>query len=435
MPKVSVIVPVYNAGNAVRRCVESILNQEYKDLELIVVNDGSKDDSGKILDEYAAKDPRVIVIHKENSGVSDTRNQALDIAQGEYVQFLDADDWITTDATKSLVRAIEENGADLVVADFYRVVGENLAKKGSIYNAKLLTRDEYAQWMMESPADYYYGVIWNKLYRRSLIETYHLRMDKTLSFCEDFVFNLEYLLHCKTVFPLQIPIYYYVKTDGSLVAQNLDLAKIVRMKTSIYEYYDNFYRNILNEEEYSQERINIARFLVSVANDNFVVPMMPGTKKLGDEKVSVSLEVSKNPDPIASTYYVNKLFDRYLNTIAQKYNLDMKDIRVFYALREAGETSSQKDLADFCGYPLPQVILSLEKLSLKKIINTEISLNGITTTINDSAAELSKDIDDALKDYASVVFEGFSEEDRERFERDRIRIYYRIKQVLENYES
>ena len=101
-PKVSIIIPVYNAEKAVRRCVDSVLDQEYTDFELLLMDDGSKDGSPAILDEYAEKDERVRVVHKENSGVSATRNMALDMARGDWVQFLDADDWITKDATKLL---------------------------------------------------------------------------------------------------------------------------------------------------------------------------------------------------------------------------------------------------------------------------------------------------------------------------------------------
>lgn len=107
-PTVSIIVPVYNAENTIRRCVDSILNQEYTDFELILVNDGSKDLSGAICDEYAAQDSRVKVIHKENSGVSDSRNLALDMAKGTYLQFLDADDWITPNATRLFVEAASD---------------------------------------------------------------------------------------------------------------------------------------------------------------------------------------------------------------------------------------------------------------------------------------------------------------------------------------
>lgn len=107
MPSVSIIIPVYNAEKTVDRCINSILNQTYKDFELLLLNDGSTDASGMICDSYAKKDTRIRVIHKENSGVSDTRNQGIAMAKGEYIQFLDSDDWVTPEATGVFVRAAE----------------------------------------------------------------------------------------------------------------------------------------------------------------------------------------------------------------------------------------------------------------------------------------------------------------------------------------
>ena len=215
-PTVSIIVPVYNAAHTIGRCIESILNQQYTDFELFLVDDGSRDGSGIICDAYAKRDSRIRVIHKENSGVSDTRNMALDLAQGTYLQFLDSDDWITPDATSSLVRAAEANRCDLVIADFYRVIGERVSRKGDIEEDSVLTREEFSAHMMENPADFYYGVLWNKLYRRDIVEAHHLRMDPDISWCEDFMFNLEYIRYAERFYALQIPIYYYVKTKGSL---------------------------------------------------------------------------------------------------------------------------------------------------------------------------------------------------------------------------
>ena len=131
-PKVSIIVPVYNAEKSLARCVDSILNQEFRDFELILMDDGSKDRSGEICDGYARADARVVVVHKENTGVSDTRNQAIARARGTFLQFVDSDDWLTADATKLMVRAAEETGCDMVIADFYRVVGEMVSQKGDI---------------------------------------------------------------------------------------------------------------------------------------------------------------------------------------------------------------------------------------------------------------------------------------------------------------
>ena len=202
-PKVSIIVPVYNAEKSLARCVDSILNQEFRDFELILMDDGSKDRSGEICDGYARADARVVVVHKENTGVSDTRNQAIARARGTFLQFVDSDDWLTADATKLMVRAAEETGCDMVIADFYRVVGEMVSQKGDIDADQVIGREAFVGFMMENPADYYYGVLWNKLYRRSLVEAHGIRMDAKLSWCEDFLFNLEYVRYATTFYALR----------------------------------------------------------------------------------------------------------------------------------------------------------------------------------------------------------------------------------------
>lgn len=194
-PLVSVIVPIYNAAEYLERCINSVLGQEYKNFELILVNDGSQDASGEICRAYAAQDERVKVLEKENSGVSNSRNRAMDMAEGEYLQFLDADDWLTPDATKLFVQSAVNNDCDMVIADFYRVSGEKVSHKGDIEKEGILSREEFANYMMENPADFYYGVLWNKLFRRDLVEKHGLRMDPEISWCEDFIFNLEYIRH------------------------------------------------------------------------------------------------------------------------------------------------------------------------------------------------------------------------------------------------
>ena len=176
MSKVSIIVPVYNGEKVLKRCVESLLNQDHKDIEIILVDDGSKDSSFEIISEYAEKDERIVPIHKENSGVSSTRNLAISKAKGDYIQFVDVDDWLPFDSTKLLVRSMEEEGADMVIADFYRVIDDKISKKGSIRKGGVLTLAEYADKMLLSPADFYYGVIWNKLYRKKIIDDHHLIM-------------------------------------------------------------------------------------------------------------------------------------------------------------------------------------------------------------------------------------------------------------------
>ena len=110
-PLVSIILPVYNAQNHLARCIGSILNQTYKNIELIILNDGSKDHSLPVCEEFRAKDSRIVLVDKENSGVSDTRNLGLKLASGKYVQFVDSDDYIDPDFTEHLVTAAEQNNA------------------------------------------------------------------------------------------------------------------------------------------------------------------------------------------------------------------------------------------------------------------------------------------------------------------------------------
>lgn len=374
-PTVSIIVPIYNAEKYIRRCIDSVLSQEYTNFELILADDGSKDSSGDICDEYAAKDSRVRVIHKENSGVSDTRNVAISEATGTYLQFLDSDDWITPDATKLLVRAATEHHCDLVISDFYRVVGERVSHKGDIEDDGVLTREEFAEHMMENPADFYYGVLWNKLYRRDLVEKYNLRMDESVSWCEDFLFNLEYILHAEVFYALQAPIYYYVKTKGSLVSsQGMSINKTIKMKLMVFEYYNNFYKNVYDEKDYEKKKLSVYRFFVDAAGDGSVLPsLLPGVSKLGDERNNVYPEAVTGEGILTEIYRSRKLLDRYLEIVALRYDLTLKDVTLLLYLSQTTTLRSRKELADFTGLSRNSLSMSLQKLTSRNYIRiTEI---------------------------------------------------------------
>lgn len=337
-PKVNIIVPVYNAEKSLARCVDSILNQEFRDFELILMDDGSKDRSGEICDGYARADARVVVVHKENTGVSDTRNQAIARARGTFLQFVDSDDWLTADATKLMVRAAEETGCDMVIADFYRVVGEMVSQKGDIDADQVIGREAFVGFMMENPADYYYGVLWNKLYRRSLVEAHGIRMDAKLSWCEDFLFNLEYVRYASTFYALRTPVYYYVKTKGSLVNQKISFARTVEMKLAMFECYNDFFKHVLDEEAYERKRLQVYHFLVDAAKDGFVFPAtIPGTQKLGEERSQALQEVISEDGIIVEKYRDRKLLERYLESVALKYDMTMAELSLLLYRKDAGK--------------------------------------------------------------------------------------------------
>ena len=437
-PTVSIIVPVYNAEKTIPHCIESILNQEYSDFELLLVNDGSTDGSGAICDAYAARDARVRVIHKENTGVSDTRNTALDQARGTYLQFLDSDDWITPDATSSLVRAAESAQCDLVVSDFYRVVGERVSQKGDIDDDGVMTREEYAAHMIKNPTDFYYSVLWNKLYRRSIVETHHLRMDPEISWCEDFMFNLEYIRYAETFRALQVPIYYYVKTKGSLANQSLTISKTVKMKLMVFEYYQRFFKSVLDEEEYEKSRLKVYRFLLDAAGDGSVPPpILPNSRKLGNERMQVSPDVLGGEGVLYDAFRERKLLERYLETAALKNDLALPDAKLLLALRDLAFQPTRRELADFVNLPRGTLSLSLQKLTGRGLVKlTEVRRKAerfkrLDITFSEAAQPILADLETARQDYETSRLASLTPEELEQHDLLAGKIQAHIRDVLQ----
>ena len=433
MVKVSVIIPVYNAEKTIERCVRSVLDQEFQDLELIAVDDGSKDASGKILDEIAEKDSRLHVVHVENGDVSRARNIGLSMIQGEYVQFLDADDYIPMESTKLLVRTMEKSQCDLVIADFYRVVGDKVARKGSIRSDALLTLQEFATLMMESPSDFYYGVLWNKLYRSSILLENDLKMDEDLNYCEDFIFNMEYLLHTKTINPLPVPVYYYIKTEGSLVTQSMTLTKVVSTKINVYSYYNNFFRNVLDEKQYRKDRLAIAGYLVNSASDDHAPGFLPGTRKLGNETIRALFkdeESGKSEAFISMSYYMLKLFEKYELNISMKNNVEFRDVQVLSAIYLAGTIHDPKEISDFTGLPQIVVTAVIQHLLITGKIRSELKDRQPEISIVDENDPLITDIRTTFSDVEDVMYSGFSEKERKQMQDMILRVSNNLKTRL-----
>ena len=419
-PKISIIVPIYNAQKTIERCIDSILNQDFSDFELILIDDGSKDNSGEICDTYAGKDQRVRVIHKENSGVSASRNLALREAKGEYLQFLDADDWITPNATRLLVESMETNGCDMVIADFYRVIGERLSHKGSIDEDGVLSREEFANNMMENPADFYYGVLWNKLYKRSIIEKYQLCMNPKISWCEDFMFNLEYIRHCENIFVLQVPIYYYVKTKGSLVSQGMSLTKTIETKMMVFEYYTDFYKQVLSDEDYEKKRLQIYSYLMDVASDEIVPPaLISNSKKLGQERSQANAALGDGNDYFAQDYRNRKLMAYYIEPVAIKNDLTLEEARVLLVLSHHPMVKNRKELAEFLEISLQRLTIIFNKLRKNEYIKVSKKRgeNRLEIIFYKAAEKLIDELKIAERQFETARFSGLTERELQEYKR------------------
>ncbi len=366
MPLVSIIIPVYNAEKTIDRFVDSVLNQTYKDFELLLLDDGSTDGSGGICDGYAKKDPRIRAVHKENSGVSDTRNQGIAMAKGEYLQFLDSDDWLMPNGTESFVRAVTSCPCDMVIADFYRVVGERVSQKGDIQREGVIDREEYAVQMMQKPADFYYGVLWNKFYKRSVIENYGIKMDTAINWCEDFLFNLEYVRHISRVYVLRVPVYYYVKTKGSLVTQGLSVKKTIQMKRTVFAYYNAFYKDVFGEEEYEKWKGRIYGFLLDAAGDGTVLSLSgTGSCRLGDERGNVSESVQQGEGVFFDLYRERKLWEKLFDTVAVRHSMTAVDVKVLYFLNQQYKGCTEKETA---------AVLNLSRMALSAALQRLLAL-------------------------------------------------------------
>lgn len=239
--KISVIVPVYKVEKYLEKCLNSILNQTYKNLEIILVDDGSPDNCGVICDQYAKLDNRIIVIHKENGGLSEARNAGLNIASGDLIGFVDSDDYIEPSMFQVLYDNLVSHKADISLCGVYLVDDDEKELGHLIVENKTCTGKEILE-----KYDFFYGgyvVVWNKLYRKEIFED--LRFKKGRIHEDEFIFH-HVFSKCSTVVSVPIPLYNYLQRPNSIMGnhsgnEQLDVmeALIERMNWYISQRYSS----------------------------------------------------------------------------------------------------------------------------------------------------------------------------------------------------
>ena len=427
MVDVSVIVPVYNGEKYIKRCIDSILNQTFKNLECIVVNDGSTDNTLKILKKY--KDTRLKVINKNKSGVSASRNIAIDKANGEYIDFVDCDDWLSPEAITLKYNAMINHNVDMVVSDFYRVVDDRLSCKSQFKKEAVVSRKVYATKMSEKPAEFYYGVLWNKFYKKSIINKYNIKMLDDVDWCEDLIFNMEYIKHVKNIFILKSPTYYYVKTEGSLVNNTENIVnRTIKTKLNVFGYYKKFLEKTIGN---SVKTMELYHFLFDSASDGFLQRGFTRTYKVGDEKTYVNKSALEGTSVISEIYRKRKILNRYNEIIATRYNLSINDIYIIEALMENVKLNTVKEIADYLDIENRSVSYSLAKLQGKKLIKTSKDKNN---HIKYKLTAKSNVIQDELKliqlEYDGMVYSDITMNDYQQFQKVKNIIIKKEKEIL-----
>jgi len=210
---ISVIIPIYNVEPYLRRCLNSVLNQSYPNLEIILVDDGSPDGCPQICDEYAAKDKRIIVIHKENGGLSAARNTGLDVCKGEYISFIDSDDWVSEKYIETLINTVTKEDADIAIGEYKSTSGHHPKEQSSVFATTLSSKE--ALFRLFSKNNIVFTVSWGKLYKKELFSTLRFPIGK---YHEDEFTTYILFYNSKKIAYTSEALYYYYKRAGSIVS-------------------------------------------------------------------------------------------------------------------------------------------------------------------------------------------------------------------------
>ena len=263
MIKVSIIVPVYNVEKLLKRCLDSLVNQTLRDIEIICVNDGSTDNSLEILNNYAKQDLRIKIINKKNSGLSTARNTGMKIAQGKYIGFVDSDDWVDLDFYEKLYNSAIKNNADIAVSEIYEVHWNRKFYKQKFEKEKCIENIEEKFYTLNIPE---YSYVWNKIYKRTKIEKYNFQFIPNLYY-EDRVFTPEVLYALKRVVIVPNIKYYYYRHKTSIVRnKNINRTKADEIMTKFFQEHNlDLNKFIIQEKKY---KIFGITFLKKFKKDN-----------------------------------------------------------------------------------------------------------------------------------------------------------------------
>lgn len=316
MPEVSVIIPVYNVENKLRRCLDSIMKQTFSDYELILVNDGSRDSSGDICDEYAKRDARIKVIHQDNKGASAARNRGISQAQAQYITFVDSDDYVHVDFLNTLYELAQRKNADVAVCCYYNI--ENGISQPMLHNFEdnvALSGEEIQHVIynniVEDNTKGYYSLC-NKIFRKEMLFENNILVDESMSFGEDMVFVLDCLKFCNCIAFSKEPLYYYESAEEGLFRSYRQsfLVDVLKCYNRIIEQVDTY-----NEVDSSYKTLNLKYYF-------YINRFLKGIVLNESDRRKCIKEVFENRTVIAIYMKIAKFIKR------SELHLDQQNVRM-----------------------------------------------------------------------------------------------------------
>jgi len=260
-PEISVIIPIYNTEKYLPQCIESVLVQSYNNFELILVNDGSTDNSGRICDNYAKKDERIKVFHKKNGGVTSARAFGVEKAKGEYINFVDSDDTIPEHSLLSLIKIAQKNALDIITANYIKINGSKVKYKINFDNhLSIFKQSEYMKALaqvriMNAP--------WAKLFKKELFDNYTFNLNREIVAFEDLIMNIRLALRANAIGYVNTSVYNYHKRENSASNTNkINLEYYKKITALIVQSFYHYKRSDILVEILPYFNLTQIKFLI-----------------------------------------------------------------------------------------------------------------------------------------------------------------------------
>lgn len=382
MKKITIIVPVYNVEKYLRESLDSAINQTYKNIEILVIDDGSKDGSGAICDEYANKDDRIIVIHQENAGLSGARNTGLRNATGDYIMFLDSDDTFEPNACKALLEYIEETGADYVIGNY-----TNMDEDGTIWEKPVFDKQKYEKFKL-SITDYeksFYIMnsgVWNKIFRKSFLDEIDVWFEERLP-AEDAIFTTFCFIKSSNVYYLPEVVYDYRLRYSDSISTNCSKNYFMGINKAYRIIYNNF-------KKYNH--LDYYRYFYAKSVNYMLFRFIDTNKLTNDERLDVLDEMKwfytlseslKIPTVITSVrYIIDSIIKKdYAQTL--KYCEILRQVRQMLPkeIKEKMSKPNADTYRELEEYHMDSELLRMKEDLLQDMRKTPIKIMSVEETI------------------------------------------------------